>query len=175
MKENVFKKIHNDFPIFLCEKFKILPESEVNRLKENILLENKKHRPKNDINFEIKDCKNILKDIFYSFKQSLIDNFKIEIDEEKTNEKYWVHCSNFSTETYVWHNHLRTSSVHCVYYLTMPNCAGGEIDFELNKNFFSYKPNQFDMIMMPNFLNHAPRPPLSYDYRISINMEVFCK
>ena len=76
------------------------------------------------------------------------------------------------------HNHIHTSTVNSVYYLNVPSSAtedNGSIQFFLNDQTFSYKPNNFDLVVFPNYLNHKINYLNDPEYRISINMEILCK
>lgn len=173
---NQFVQIDKNFPIFLCKNFKILNNQNKQYL-INHILEHKKHdksEGKNNILIE-NDEKNILNNLYDLFIEALEKGFNAEIDWNLTKRKFWSYCTNAFNPSYVWHNHINTSTMHCVYYLNVPNALGGELDFELNGNFLKFKPSPNDLIIMPDFLNHAPSNSLSQEYRISINMEAYCK
>ena len=165
-----------NFPIFLCKDFKILDKDNKEYLIQHIL-----NHKKNDVtdgknNILINsDTKNILNDIYDLFIEALEKGFNAEIDWSLTKKEFWSYCTNAFNPSYVWHNHIKTSTMHSVYYLNIPDALGGELNFELNGNFFSFKPSPNDLIIMPDFLNHAPTNSLSQEYRISINMEAYCK
>jgi hypothetical protein len=167
--------LNSNFPIFLYENYFILDAFQQKKLTEHILNIKKMDTTSGKANIQIPpDNFNILKTIFHKFTETLTSDFFCSIDFYKTKENYWTYCTNRFDIAYVWHNHLRTSTMHSVYYLNVPCGSGGELDFEYNGKFFSYKPKRYDLIIMPDFLNHAPRQPLSDEYRISINMEAYC-
>lgn len=169
------KRLHRDFPIFYCENFRILSNTELASIRNHIdlakipLLSGKV--------FPVSpDQGGILDQLYSKFTHCIREEFNGHIDDEYyAGSRYWIYSSNRLDPDYMWHNHLSTSTMLCVYYINIPPGSGGEIDFELNGNFFSFKPKQFDFIIMPNYLNHAPRQPLSNEYRISLNMEAHCR
>jgi len=171
-----FKKLNENFPIYICENFKILSDIELEHIKQCVYKVKDIDRSTGNMNAYLPaDKLGILTQIYKMFRQSAVQNFNATIDDKKTIEEYWAYCTNRHNIYYVFHNHIKTSTINSVYYVNVPDCPGGELDFELNGKFYSFKPKQFDLIIMPNYLNHAPRQPLTDEYRISINLELFCK
>ena len=170
-----FIQINKNFPIFLCKDFKILDKEYKEYLIQHVLNHKKNDISdgKNNILINI-DEKNILNDLYDLFIEALEKGFNAKIDWNLTKKEFWSYCTNAFNPSYVWHNHINTSTMHSVYYLYVPDALGGELDFELNGNFFRFKPSSNDLIIMPDFLNHAPSNSLSKEYRISINMEAYC-
>jgi hypothetical protein len=167
------KRLHEDFPIFYCENFKILTDAELEIIKNHIV--NFKGDTGYGKVFPVPpDNLGILNELYREFTSCVTDQFGGSINHELNRQAYWIYYSNRLDPDYLWHNHVDTSTILCVYYINIPPGSGGEIDFELNGNFFSFKPKPFDFIIIPNYLNHAPRQPLSNEYRISLNMEAQC-
>jgi hypothetical protein len=78
----------------------------------------------------------------------------------------------------VLHNHLNTSTINSVYYLNVPITASigqGSISFLLNGNKFTYKPENGDLLIFPDYLDHQINFLDDEEYRVSINMEIKCK
>jgi len=176
------KRLHQDFPIFYCENFRVLTAHELEHTRNHVELYKVIDDTKGGRNFIVSngtktltDHLGICNELFDQFINCLVDQFDAVISWDQTHPDCWAYCTNRHVEYYVWHNHLKSSTMHCVYYVNVPNTSGGEIDFELNGEFFSFKPKLHDFIIMPNYLNHAPRQPLSNEYRISLNMEAYCE
>ena len=92
------------------------------------------------------------------------------------NDFCWAYCSNNGDYAEIWHNHMKTSTINSVYYLNVPKCSGGEIEFDLGGGkVFKYKPKNFDLLIFPNYLRHRPLKVDSIDLRVSINMEFLCE
>jgi hypothetical protein len=53
--------------------------------------------------------------------------------------------------------------------------SNGSISFILNGETFSYKPENGDLLIFPNYLNHKINFLDDEEYRISINMEIKCE
>lgn len=173
--------LNKNFPVFLYENFFILNDFQKEHLINHVFLKKGQEQvyvPPGYKAFNLSlesDNLGILNHLYDMFIERLIKDFDASIDYNKSKKQFWTYCTNRLYPYYVWHNHLKSSTMHCVYYLNVPFASGGEIDFELNGDFFSFKPKRYDLIIMPDFLNHAPRQSLSDEYRISINMQAYCK
>jgi hypothetical protein len=168
-------QINKNLPVFLYKDFKILDKDNKNYLIEHILNHKKMDMSNGQTNMLIEnDKRNILNNLYDLFIETLEKDFNVEIDWRRTKKTCWSYCTNAFNPSYIWHNHSHSSTMHSVYYLNIPNALGGELDFELNGNFFKFKPSPNDLLIMPDFLNHAPSNSLSNEYRISINMEAYC-
>ena len=81
----------------------------------------------------------------------------------------WCYRSNINYFNQGWHNHLYTSTINGVYYYQV---EGDGINFEREGKEFSYIPQQGELIIFPNYLNHTPQRVTSQNLRYSINMEI---
>ena len=68
-----------------------------------------------------------------------------------------------------WHNHLYSSTINGVYYHQVD---GDGIFFERNGKSFHHVPQQGELLIFPNNLNHRPDMTTSQSLRYSINMEI---
>ena len=98
---------------------------------------------------------------------------------ERNIETCWAYVSNKEHHLKGIHNHVNTSTVNGIYYLNVPKSndeRDGIISFfdDDNKELFWYKPRNGDMIIIPNYLKHEPQYISTDEYRIAINMEIFC-
>lgn len=81
----------------------------------------------------------------------------------------WCYRSNINDFRSGWHNHLTTSTINGVYYYQV---EGDGIFFERNGKEFQYIPQQGELIIFPNDLNHNAARTTSQNWRYSINMEI---
>ena len=81
----------------------------------------------------------------------------------------WCYRSHRKDCTCIWHNHLYTSTINGVYYYQV---EGDGIFFERNGKEFHYIPQQGELIIFPNDLNHNAARTTSQNWRYSINMEI---
>jgi hypothetical protein len=170
----MFKIINN---LIVCEEFFVL-----DRQQKDLFIKNAEHsweikKSNKSINAGYNTpfigCEIECRKIYDKFLDVLKTNFFIEQDKEKSVSQPWLYLSTKYDFAEVWHNHVRTSSFHCVYYANVPEAKGGELEYEINGIFYSYKPKNYDLVIMPNYLNHRPRVCESSEPRISINMEMF--
>jgi hypothetical protein len=179
-----FQKVNGDFPIFVWKNFEVLEDFKKNELM-TIVLDNKK---KNHTigpgtgggSFKITEGSIEFFETLYSkFFNSAIEffgNLKILPDNSKMCWSYSSNNADYGPGAI--HNHIRTSTINSVYYLNVPNSAtedNGSIQFFLKDQTFSYRPNNFDLVMFPNYLDHKINYLNDSEYRISINMEINCE
>jgi hypothetical protein len=168
------EKIHKDFPIFVIKNFYRIYLNK-NKIIQKVL-ENEYlfYCETLGYNFEIKnDHKSFFNKLHKKFYDLCRKNF-IFTPTKKSSNKCWAYVSDKNNFKEVWHNHLNTSTINAVYYLNIPKNDNVTIDFELNGKFFTYKINNYDLIIFPNYLNHKPNRCYKDGYRISINMEIIC-
>ena len=67
-----------------------------------------------------------------------------------------------------------TATINAVFYLQVPKSSGGQLDFKYQDKYIGFFPKENDLLIFPNFLNHAPKKSHSEDYRVSINQEIRC-
>ena len=96
----------------------------------------------------------------------IFGNFHIAPQNKTT---CWCYRSNVNDSTSVWHNHLATSTINGVYYYQV---EGDGIFFERYGKEFHHVPQQGELLIFPNDLNHRPDRTTSQTLRYSINMEI---
>ena len=96
----------------------------------------------------------------------LFGNFHISPQNKTT---CWCYRSNINDFKSGWHNHLATSTINGVYYYQV---EGDGIFFERNGKEFHYIPQQGELLIFPNDLNHNAARTTSQNWRYSINMEI---
>ena len=87
----------------------------------------------------------------------------------KNKSTCWCYRSNKNDFKSGWHNHLATSTINGVYYYQV---EGDGIFFERNGKEFHYIPQQEELLIFPNDLNHNAAMTTSQTLRYSINMEI---
>ena len=168
------KKLHKDFPIFLIKNFNPIYFSK-DKIVEKVL-ENRElfYCEQFSYNFLIKnDYKNFFSNLYKKFYNLCKKNFSFTLST-KSIDACWSYVSDKNNFREVWHNHLNTSTINGVYYLNVPKNDNVTIDFELDNIIFTYKVNNYDLIIFPNYLNHKPNRCYKNGYRISVNMEIIC-
>ena len=96
----------------------------------------------------------------------LFGNFHITPQNKTT---CWCYRSNINEFRSGWHNHLHTSTINGVYYYQV---EGDGIFFERNGKEFHYIPQQGELLIFPNDLNHNAARTTSQNWRYSLNMEI---
>ena len=180
---------NKDYPILLFKNFKI-PEDHIKEKFINKISEEKGNlgpAGSEALSFRLEfDCENFLFDLYYDFVEISKKHLKKFTISDENIKKYWAYGTNRFDPHYQWHDHVRTSTINGVYYLRIPKTVTG-CELDLSKgdlkslyvenspaNFFRFFPEENDLIIMPNYMPHAPRQPLCDEYRISINVEILC-
>ena len=123
--------------------------------------------------------KNILNGLYFRFlykAQKILGPFNLS---EKNITTCWAYMTNKDHYMGGIHNHVRSSTINGVYYLNVPHTEDekeGIITFfdDNDKELFWYKPRKGDLVIMPNFMKHEPKPISTEEYRVAINMEILC-
>ena len=102
------------------------------------------------------------KDLCYK----LFGNFHISPRNKTT---CWCYRSDIKLSICEWHHHLYTSTINGVYYYQV---EGDGIHFKHEGKEFHYVPQQGELLIFPNYLNHKPDVATSETTRYSLNMEL---
>jgi hypothetical protein len=180
----VFKKINDSFPVFIWKNFYTLDDIERKELMR-IVIENKKNNytmgpGTGGGNFKITyDPTSFFKKLYSKFFESALNFFgELKIHQNNSSMCWSYSSNNVDHGMGLIHNHIDTSTINSVYYLNVPDSAteeNGSIQFFLDDNTFSYRPNNFDIVLFPNYLDHKINFLDDPEYRISINMEIICE
>ena len=122
-----------------------------------------------DLNFQVNSkYKDYLYNIFISRCKKLLNNFSLS-----NNKLYlWSYYTDKNSNNTIYHNHERTSTINGVIYIkTVNNCGINFIDE--NDKVCYYEPNDFDLLIFPNYLKHKPVAS-KLETRISLNLELEC-
>ena len=172
-------KLHEKFPIYLIKDFEQV-EDNLRIALMAVVLENKIRNHKgNGGSFLIdEDYRGFFKYLyskFFEVSKTLFGDFT----PSNNSDACWSYASNkFDHGPGLLHNHLNTSTINSVYYLNVPQTASidnGSISFVLNGSRFTHKPENGDLLIFPDYLDHQINFLDDEEYRISINMEIKCK
>jgi len=165
------KKINFNFPIYSISNFNSNIKNKKNII--DTVLKNKKYKNEG-YNYPIlEDYDNFFQNLYESYYNICLNKFNLTVNKFKNKSIVWAYVSDKINFNEVWHNHLITSTINGVYYLNIPE-NNTSIDFELNNNEFTYHPQENELLIFPNYLNHKPNRCYGDGYRICMNMEIIC-
>lgn len=174
------QKLSEDFPIFLIENFNTIDDNLRNHLSSIVLYCKKKnHFGHSGGSFLVDfDYDNFFKTSYEKFKDITRHMFN-DCHFLWDYQPIYSYCSNKSNHGLgVIHNHINTSTINSVYYLNVPKLATnekGSISFFKDNKIFTYKPNNDDLLIFPDYLDHKINNyDIDDEWRISINMEITC-
>lgn len=173
------QKLSEDFPIYLIKNFNTIDDDLRNRLSSIVLYCKKKNHFGFGGSFLVDiDYDNFFKTSYEKFKNISRDMFN-DYHILSDYQPIFSYCSNKSDHgSGVIHNHLKTSTINSVYYLNIPKLSTeekGSISFFKNGKIFTYKPNNDDLLIFPDYLDHKINNyDIDEEWRISINMEITC-
>lgn len=86
------------------------------------------------------------------------------------------------------HHHKAMSVINSVFYLSVPSKTSGGISFfkdpsestneenlvEGYDKYYTYQPNDNDLLIFPNYFLHNPEFSDTDEFRVSLNMEIYC-
>lgn len=121
----------------------------------------------NNFNLNSKYTKEIYK-IFLIYLNKIFN--KITLSDNDFN--CWCYFSDNKFNKSRWHNHIPTCSINGVLYLKIPKDNKG-IDFKIKNEILNVIPNEFDLLIFPDFLDHYPYPSTN-EPRIVLNLEIRC-
>ena len=107
--------------------------------------------------------------VYEKYKVLCYELFDIFYLNPKNNSTCWCYRSNKDDYISSWHNHLYSSTINGVYYYQIDKDG---ICFEKNGEVIEYLPEQNELLIFPNYLNHKPKVATSEKLRYSINMEL---
>jgi len=128
-----------------------------------------KTRYKQNFNFEVfTEYKDKLYNIFIEESKKVLNEFTLK-DE---NFRLWCYYTDQSYHKgNTWHNHIKTSTINGVLYLKTVKDTG--IEFEHIGKTTYIEPEDFDLLIFPDYLNHRPLTS-NTEPRISLNIELRC-
>jgi len=177
MKNRIKKHIRMiNLPIYVFKDFHIFDKKEKKHFID--IISNDKKQYINDYgieaflnnNVEITSC-NYTKILYDKFLQHSQDKFRPFNLLENNSTKCYALMTNIDNYASVPHDHLNSSIINAVYYLSVP---GGEIQFLIDDKWINYQPVENELIIFPNYLKHNTTKNNTKEWRISINMEIMC-
>jgi hypothetical protein len=121
-------------------------------------------------NVEIEKC-DYTNTLYNKFLQCSQDKFGPFNLLENNSNKCYALLTNIDNYASVPHDHIQTSVINSVYYLSVPR---GEIQFLIDDKWINYQPVENELIIFPNYLKHNTLKNNTKQWRISINMEIMC-
>ena len=176
-----YRKVTDDFPILLVENF-CVPDAELKAGLMEVVLENRQRNRRMEAGFNFlidRDYRHFFAILYNKFLKCAFEIFPGIRLLPTNSANVWSYVSNGDDHAPddFFHNHLRSATINAVYYLNVPSSAtleNGSISFLLRDNTFAYKPNNFDLLLFPSYLDHKISYLDDSDYRVSINMEILC-
>ena len=145
------------------DRLKITDSIEKNYLKDPL----SKGDTDNGYNFALHDDHTLFfSHLYEKYKRlchKLFGNFHITPQNKTT---CWCYRSNVNESYDVWHNHLASSTINGVYYYQVEEDG---IAFEREGKEVHYVPQQGELLIFPNDLDHKPEKATSENLRYSIN------
>lgn len=88
-----------------------------------------------------------------------------------STRRCWAYVQSCDVASPVWHDHLNTSTVNGVYYLSVPD-PRGQIWFQHLERIFRVTPEEGYLYIFPRWLAHKPIPQQERQHRVSLNIEL---
>ena len=176
------QKLDREFPIFLIKNFES-PDDNFRKSLVSLVIECKKKNHNSNfgsfiVDLDINDFFENLYQNFFELSKNLFGKFT----SYKNNYNIWSYSSNKYQHGAIpgtIHNHINTSTINSVYYLNIPESVTyekGSITFFEEEREFTYKPNNNDLLIFPNYLDHRINNyNTDENWRVSINMEIKCE
>ena len=180
------ERLSDTFPIYLIKNFCEV-ENDLREKLCSVVLECKKRNHFDsegkcyDGSFLVdKDYNNFFRNLYNNFHNlcyKMFDDYN-PLPIRKYIFSYSTNKDNCGEIPGRIHNHVKTSTINSVFYLNVPSTITiekGSISFFMNDEIFTYKPNNDDFLIFPDYLDHGIN---NYkddeEWRISINMEIIC-
>jgi hypothetical protein len=119
---------------------------------------------------------NVFFDDLYSKFIITFEKYLNKFGYQLNNRVFNVRCLNTFDPHYMWNSVSKenTNSIIAVYCFCSAdtNEFSTELDFEYNGKFFSYMMKENDLLIFPNIVDYALKPPLSKKYQVFVNFGV---
>jgi len=109
--------------------------------------------------------------LHYKFFSECLFAFEPFTLHPTSQKSCFAYVQNNARWSSVWHDHLQTSTINGVYYLTAPDTEG-QLWFMFRETLLKVTPEEGWLYLFPRWLLHKPVPQKSADYRISLNVEL---
>ena len=119
---------------------------------------------------------NIFFDDLYHKFTVILEKYLNKFGYQLNNNIFNIRCLNTLDPHYVWNSVSKenTNSIIAVYCFCSEDTKefSTELDFEYNGKFFTYIMKENDLLIFPNIVDYALRPPLSKKYQVFVNFGV---
>ena len=109
-----------------------------------------------------------LYDRFHAECEAAFEPFTLHADSKRS---VFAYVQNHLRGASVWHDHLATSTINGVYYLSAPP-ASGQLWFLFRETLLKTSPQEGWLYLFPRWLLHKPVAQQAPFYRISLNVEL---
>ncbi|MGC1302599.1 MAG: hypothetical protein WA840_09515 [Caulobacteraceae bacterium] len=165
------ERVFGDFPWVLRAP---LPElaPERARVKDIVLAEFREwDAPKQQYSFPIRSYDPFFGQLYERFFAECLRTFQPFSLHVTSRRNCFAYVQNNASGASVWHDHLQTSTINGVYYLSVPD-PSGQLWFMFREHVLKTTPEQGWLYLFPRWLLHKPVPQRSPDYRVSLNVEL---
>lgn len=148
---------------------------ERDRIKDIVLAEHAQWRaPEGQYSFTVESDDPFFRKLYDLFALECMQYFQPFTLHEQSKRKCWAYVQNDARSSPVWHDHLMTSTINGVYYLTVPD-PDGQIWFRFRDDVMKVTPEEGWLYLFPRWLLHKPVPQASSEARISLNVEMITR
>ena len=165
------ERVFGDFPWVLRTP---LPEltPERDRVKAIVVSEFQAWKPEKDqYSFRVHSADGFFDRLYERFFQASVAEFEPFTLHGQSQRQCFAYVQNNLRGSSVWHDHLTTSTINGVYYLTVPDTTG-QLWFLFREHLLKTTPQEGWLYLFPRWLLHKPVAQRSPFYRISLNVEL---
>ncbi len=165
------ERVFGDFPWVLRTP---LPEltAERDRVKAIVLSEFQSWTPPAEqYSFPIRSADPFFEQLYGRFEEVCARSFEPFTLHSDSKRRCFAYVQNNARGASVWHDHLQTSTINGVYYLSVPDTTG-QLWFLFREHLMKTTPQQGWLYLFPRWLLHKPVAQQAPFYRVSLNVEL---
>ena len=153
----------------------VLRTSERDLVKALVVSEFHSCTPRPDqYSFPIRSADAFFDRLYEAFAQACEATFEPFTLHPQSRRQCFAYVQNNARNASVWHDHLQTSTVNGVYYLSVPD-ASGQLWFQFRDGVLRTSPQEGWLYLFPRWLLHKPVAQSSPFYRVSLNVELISR
>jgi len=142
------------------------------RVSEIVMAEHAVWKPRpGQYSFKLASTDDWFRALYDQFAEACTRTFEPMTLHAKSKRDVWAYVQRDGEGSPVWHEHLMTSTINGVYYLSAPEGCG-EIWFRHRDTIHKHAPAEGYLYMFPRWLLHKPMPQATSEPRISLNIEM---
>jgi hypothetical protein len=165
------ERVFGDFPWVLRTQLPELARHR-DRVKQIVLSEYQAwDAPAQQYSFPIRSQDAFFGQLHYQFLSQCLFTFEPFTLHPTSRNATFAYVQNNERGASVWHDHLLTSTLNGVYYLSVPDTTG-QLWFMFRETLLKATPEEGWLYLFPRWLLHKPVPQQSPDYRVSLNVEL---